>query len=93
MKEDSIEICTINCASLHSILCMRRKAVKLKLYLRLKKQIGNLDGLFELRKCKTLLFSLAIYTSMHTVSFRDTHLKNKYTQSGQSCVPLTSSII
>ena len=26
MKEDSIEICTINCASLHSLLCMRKEA-------------------------------------------------------------------
>jgi len=28
MKENSIEICTINCASLHSLLCMRKEAVK-----------------------------------------------------------------
>jgi len=28
MKEDNIEICTRNCASMHSLLCMRRKAVK-----------------------------------------------------------------
>jgi len=28
MKEESIEICTKNCASLHSLMCMRRKTEK-----------------------------------------------------------------
>lgn len=62
MKEDNIEICTIDCASMHSLLCMRRKAVKFK------KRIVNVDLIFELKKCKTLLFNLAIYV-FHTPCF------------------------
>ncbi len=54
MKEDNIEICTLNCASLHSFLCMQRKAVKLKSFLRLKKQIGRLDRFF-VEKVQTII--------------------------------------
>ena len=92
VKGDHIKICTRNCASMPSLLCMQRKTVTFKFYLGLKKREDNLEH-FLVEKWQNIINGFVIYFSLFHVSFWEIHLKNNSTQSGQSCVPLTSSII